>query len=256
MYVGVHKLIESCELAFRESQFKTRELHSLHQAMKQLYQKYSGQTVTSNPPITGLKLPSLLIDSGCILAFNYFDWNKFDYLIRSLDGVLPKWLPKKVHSIEKNERRPIFLNPEEEKVWEKKNQKKIERIAKKENAIKEKITKAFSDLFEVLVDLRDHLSQHTLSKPKRRKDSAVKADVERGLIIIDGIEFSTFSHHCQMVKALIDEKGMYVSGPEMLDLKGCAGKNICREIKALEEKIPPIKQYLQHCGNKGYRIIS
>ncbi len=83
---------------------------------------------------------------------------------------------------------------------------------------------------------------------------SVYADVERGVIVVDGVEHEADAHHCKIVKALVDANGLNVTGPEINNLPGCHGKKISREIANLEKHIPALKKYLKHDGNKGYRI--
>jgi hypothetical protein len=84
---------------------------------------------------------------------------------------------------------------------------------------------------------------------------AVIADIQRGVIMVDGIEHHVAAHHCQIVNALVEEKGLYRTGPQLNELSGCRGKKISRELSALEKQIPSLCKYLKHEGNKGYRIV-
>jgi hypothetical protein len=83
----------------------------------------------------------------------------------------------------------------------------------------------------------------------------VAVELKRGVIWVDGIEYSADAQHCQIVKALIDAEGGYVTGPKMNELPVCHGKKIAREIANIEKKIPALKKYLRHEGNKGYRLL-
>lgn len=79
----------------------------------------------------------------------------------------------------------------------------------------------------------------------------VFADRVRGEIVVDGESHQAEPHYCVIVEALLDAQGLYVTGPAMLKLAGCRGKKISREIAAIERKIPVLKKYLRHEGNKG-----
>ena len=83
----------------------------------------------------------------------------------------------------------------------------------------------------------------------------VSASVQRGVIIVGKSEHHAPAHHCQIVQALANAEGDYVTGPTMTELPGCAGKKISREIASLEKAIPSLKSYLKHEGNRGYRMV-
>jgi len=82
----------------------------------------------------------------------------------------------------------------------------------------------------------------------------LSTDTSKGLIVVDGRQYDMEPHHCRIVKALIDARGLYVTGPNMQKLKGCKGKKISREIGRIEKLIPALKKCILHGGNKGYRI--
>ena len=88
-----------------------------------------------------------------------------------------------------------------------------------------------------------------------RDDFPVTVDVQAGKIFVDGVEHEAAAHHCQIVQALLEAEGLYVTGPEMTNLPSCQGKNISREIKNLEAEIPAIKAHLLHEGPRGYRLV-
>jgi biotin operon repressor len=60
---------------------------------------------------------------------------------------------------------------------------------------------------------------------------------------------------CEIVRTLVEAAGQYVTGPELQHGPGCKGKKIWKVIKGVETAIPEITKYLEHGGNKGYRLL-
>ena len=91
--------------------------------------------------------------------------------------------------------------------------------------------------------------------PEYHRVRKVAADIQRGMIIVDGQPHRATAHHCQIVAKLVDAEGLYVTGLELNALPCCHGKKISREMNAIEKAVPAIKKYLKREGAKGYRII-
>lgn len=105
---------------------------------------------------------------------------------------------------------------------------------------------------------RINTAAETISRAEDDRDhteAPVQVSLERGEIVVDGKTHDAPSHWCRIVNLLVENVGDYVTGPQMRDLPGCAGKKISREITALEKAIPAIGTYLRHEGNRGYRLL-
>ncbi len=97
------------------------------------------------------------------------------------------------------------------------------------------------------------VAQHRAGPPSDPGTPRVEVNPQSGKIAVEGRKYDAPDHLCQIVKALVDAKGLNVAGAEIKKLPGCRGKNICREIRALEDAVPPLAKYLT-CDKNTYRL--
>lgn len=83
----------------------------------------------------------------------------------------------------------------------------------------------------------------------------ITVDIARGIIAVDSVEYGADAHWCTAVQALIDEGGRNLTGPQLSELHGCAGKKWSREFANLKEAIPPLADRILSDGRNGYRIV-
>ena len=100
-----------------------------------------------------------------------------------------------------------------------------------------------------LLKLRDEQARD----PKHNQ--RILVDIARGRITVDGTEYPAKAHWCSVVQALINEGGHYLTGDQLHDLHGCAGKKWSREFANLKEAIPPLADRILSDGRNGYRIV-
>jgi len=87
--------------------------------------------------------------------------------------------------------------------------------------------------------------------------SRLTVNVKENKTEVDGEEFELQPHETQMLNALVeaaDDGTWWMTGPELRELPACKGKKIAREFKILEERVPVLRDFIDHGGNKGYRL--
>ncbi|MHC4406935.1 MAG: hypothetical protein ACYTG0_45545 [Planctomycetota bacterium] len=139
---------------------------------------------------------------------------------------------------------------ENKEVWRRESEEYVEAALKRIREARQKVEPPSARLEETVRDAAFQGTMNALQQvvpafmeqvKEDRELSCVSANVQTGLITVDGKSHEVLAHQCRIVEALVNAAGDNVTGPKLSRLRGCKGKKIWQEIKKLEEAVPAIK---------------